>query len=426
MTWLWTTLFAILFFALLMASVALHEVGHMWPAKAFGVKVPKYFVGFGKTLWSIRRGDTEYGIKLFPLGGFVQLLGMYPPHNPDAKPSRLQRWADEVRGVEWDDITPADHGRLFYEKPTWQKLIIMAGGPMMNILICFLLLWAVMGLHGTWQPQTQVSRIQPCVIVEAREDMTCRATDPKSPAADAGLRAGDVIVEFNGTPVRDYPQLGQLIRANMDGELRLVVQRDGVRTDLTPTHTRISGVPDRLDPSKRVPAGWLGVYPEYELVKGTPVDVVSTMWTMTEQSVVALSQFPVKVWNVVADMMAGKPRDVNGPISIVGASVVAGEVASSDNPVTEKVILFASLLASVNLFLALFNFVPLPPLDGGHIAGALYEWLRRAWARLRGRPDPGPVDTAKLLPVAYAVGAFLLLCGVVLIVADIISPVKIL
>ena len=171
--------------------------------------------------------------------------------------------------------------------------------------------------------------------------------------------------------------------------------------------------------------GYLGFVKDRQLVRGGPVEVVRDMADLTRQSLVALAQFPVKVWNVAVDMVTGQPRDVYGPISIVGASAIAGEAAVQDAPVLEKAAMFASLLGSINLFLALFNLVPLPPLDGGHIVGALWEWLRRTAARLTGRPDPGPVDTAKMVPVAYAVGGFLLLCGIVLIVADIVTPVKI-
>ena len=142
-------------------------------------------------------------------------------------------------------------------------------------------------------------------------------------------------------------------------------------------------------------------------------------------SPVAIVQFPAKVWNVVVDLVTGAPRDIYGPMSIVGASRVAGEIIASDAVTWQsKAVMFASLLASVNLFLAVFNLVPLPPLDGGHMAGALWEWLRRQVARLRKQPDPGPFDTARLLPWAYGVGALLLLSGVVLIVADIISPMQ--
>ncbi len=423
MSGLVTALYALLFFALLMVSVALHEIGHMAPAKLFGVKVPKYFVGFGRTLWSVKRGDTEYGIKLVPLGGFVQLLGMYPPRDPTRKQTWLQRLADDARSAEWDEITQADHGRLLYERKTWQKVVVMAGGITMNLLIAFVLMWGIFGFYGSWQAQPVVSSIQSCITTENRD---CTPADPKTPAAASGLAEGDRIVEFNGVPITSYPQLTDLIRDNLDGEAVLVVERNGVRTPLQPVNTVVLDRPDTLDPSKTVKAGWFGVVPTYELVKGGPLEAIDQLWLMTKQSVVALSQFPVKVWNAVADMVTGKPRDVYGPVSIVGASVFAGEVATSEADAAAKVVMFTMLLASVNLFLALFNLIPLPPLDGGHIVSALFEGVRRGVARLGRRPDPGPVDTAKLLPLTYAVAGFLLLAGVALIVVDIVSPIKLL
>ncbi len=417
--------FGVLFFAAVMACVALHEIGHLLPAKAFGVKVPKYFVGFGKTLWSTRRGETEYGVKLFPLGGFVQLLGMYPPGRPGSRDTRLQRLADEARAVEWEEIDPADHGRLFYEKPVWQKIVMMVGGITMNLLLAFALFWGVAGLYGTYRTQPVVAGIVECLPVTPRADGSCLPTDPRTPAALAGLRAGDTIVEFNGVRIADYPQLSTLIRDSRGGEVRLVVERDGVRTPLAPTRTLVTGVPDTLDPGRTVQAGWLGVRPVVALTKTGPVEVVRDMADMTAQSVVALAQLPVKTWNVAVDLVTGRPRDVTGPISVVGASAVAGEIAAADLTVADKAASFVSLLAGINLFLAIFNMAPLPPLDGGHVVGAVYEGVRRRLARLRGKPDPGPADTAKMLPVAYVVGGLLLLMGVVLIVADIVSPVKI-
>ncbi|MDN5571983.1 MAG: site-2 protease family protein, partial [Propionibacteriaceae bacterium] len=224
----------------------------------------------------------------------------------------------------------------------------------------------------------------------------------------------DRVVEFNGVPISSYDQLGRLIRANLDAEARITVERDGATVPLTPVHTVVTAVADTLDPSRSIQAGWLGVGPKTELVKGGPADVLADMWLQTKQSVVALVQFPMKVWHVVVNMVTGQPRDLFDPISIVGASTVAGQVVASSEVTTgEKVATFASLLASVNLFLALFNFVPLPPLDGGHIAGALYEWLRRRAAQLFRRPDPGFFDTARLLPIAYGVGGLLLLTGAI-------------
>lgn len=418
---------AVVFFALIMLSVALHEIGHMVPAKIFGVRVPKYFVGFGPTIWSTKKGETEYGIKLFPLGGFVRLLGMYPPRRDGGSPrGRLAEFADDAREGEWADITATDVAdeRLFYQKKTWQKLIVMAGGPVMNLLIAFALFWGITAGYGVHRAQPVVQVVQQCVISDPARH-TCTPSDPLTPAAKAGLRPGDRVVSFNGVAITSYTQLSNLLRANLDGPATLVVDRNGQQLTLPTVHTTVSELPDRLDPSKDVRAGFLGIAPQQALVKGGPADVVSDMWTMTQQSVVALVQFPVKVWDVVAGMVTGQARSVYDPISIVGASQVAGQVAGDGDLANgEKVATFVSLLASVNLFLAIFNFVPLPPLDGGHIAGAIYEWLRRKFARLFGRPDPGYFDTARLLPVAYGVGAFLLLSGVALIVADFVSPVK--
>ncbi len=174
----------------------------------------------------------------------------------------------------------------------------------------------------------------------------------------------------------------------------------------------ITGVQDKLDPSKTIEAGFLGVSPTTEKVHLGPAGTLNQMWTMTSQSVIALGQFPVRVWNTAVDLVTGQPRDVNGPMSIVGASRVAGEVSSTDQMTgADKVATFFTLLGNVNLFVGLFNLVPLLPLDGGHILGVIVEWIRRQGARIFRRPDPGFIDTAKMLPVAYAVFAFIAISG---------------
>ncbi len=421
-------LFGLGFFVLILVSIALHEIGHLVPAKLFGVRVPEYFVGFGRRIWSIRRGGTEYGLKWIPLGGYVRLLGMYPPAVPrNGRPSRWSEMADAAREVEWQHITEADVAadRLLYQKKTWQKVLVMFGGPAMNLLIAFFVFWAITGLYGAYRPQPVVAGVQECILAADATDPACAPSDPRTPATLAGLKPGDRVVAFNGVEIAEWSQLTRLIRANLDGEARLVVERDGTRVELPAVHTVVQMVPDELDPSTRVAAGWLGVSPVQALVKGGPGDVLADMWTMTVQSVTALVQFPVKVVNVVVDLVTGQPRDVYSPLSILGASRIAGEVAADDQlaPV-QRVVVVGSLLGSLNLFLAIFNLVPLPPLDGGHIAGALYEGARRRIARLLGREDPGHFDTARMLPVAYGVAAFLILCGVALILADILSPIQ--
>lgn len=425
MTVFLTIVFAILFFALIMASIALHEVGHLVPAKLFGVKVTQYFVGFGRTLWSRRKGETEYGFKAFPLGGYVRLVGMYPPGSTRARPGWLTNLADQARSYEYEDITPADDGRLMYQKKTWQKIIIMLGGPAMNILIAFLIFLGINMFHGTYQSTLTVASVSECVVRADRADRTCTDADPVTPALESGVQVGDVLVSFNGVALTSWEQMGDLIRANRDGAATVQVERDGELLTLPTVETKLNYVPDRLDPSRYVEAGFFGVSPTAELVHGGPVATVEQMWTMTKQSAVALASFPVRVYNVAADLVTGQPRDINSPLSIVGASRVAGEIGVSDQLNTsDKAATWLSLLGSVNLFVALLNLVPLLPLDGGHIAGAVYEWLKRGLARVTGRPDPGPVDTARALPLTYVVGGFLLIGGVVLILADIISPIQ--
>lgn len=419
-----TVAVAVAFFALIMASIALHEVGHMVPAKLFGVRVPRYFVGFGPTIRSWRRGDTEYGFKWVPLGGFVELAGMYPPAPGSAQAQgRLARNIEKARAKTWKDIGPddIDSGRLFYQKPTWQKLIIMAGGPAMNLLIAFLLMLAVTGLYGAVRPQTTVAAVEPCIITDTTRT-ECAPTDPISPAAAAGMQPGDRIVTFNGTTITGHQQLADLIRDNGDRAADITVLRDGQTVHLTPVHTVVAAVTDPLDASHTVQAGFLGFSPEKELVRGGPGDVIADMWNISVQTFVALAQFPVKVWHVAVGMVTGQPRSVHDPISIIGASSIAGQVAASGQvTAADKAAVFANLLASVNLFLALFNFLPLPPLDGGHIAGALYEWVRRRVAKLTGRTYTY-FDTTRLLPVANVMALLLLVAGVVLIVADIVTP----
>ncbi|WP_375422868.1 RIP metalloprotease [uncultured Friedmanniella sp.] len=421
---------AVVFFALVMASIGLHEIGHLIPGKLFGVKTTQYFIGFGKTLWSRHRGETEYGVKAVPLGGYVRFVGMFPP--PKERPGQVragrtglfQSMADQARAAEWYDIRPEDEGRLFYQKKSWQKLIIMAGGPMMNILLAFVILLGVTATYGVSQSQLTIAVVPECIVSASTTDTSCD-DKPASPAAESGIKPGDTIVSFNGQTVSSWDQVSRLIRANLDRPAAIVVERDAQLVTLTPVNTVITGVADRYDPSKRVAAGFFGVQPVVKRERGGPVAVVQDMWTMTQQTAVALVDFPVKVYYTAYNLVTGKPRDVYGPMSILGASRAAGEIASTDKiGAGTKVASLFTVLGSVNLFVALFNFVPLLPLDGGHIAGAIYEALKRGLARLLRRPDPGHVDTARMLPVAYLVGAVIAVSGFVLIIADVIDPIR--
>ncbi len=426
----WYLLGAIVFFALIMVSIALHEVGHLIPAKLFDVKVTEYFVGFGKTLWKRRIGSTDYGLKAIPLGGYVRLVGMYPPAAGDTKvrasgSNALQQIAEDARAYEWEEITPEDDGRLLFQKPVWQRLIIMSGGVLMNLLLAFLLFLGVTAIAGVSRPTLVVANVSECVIPVDRAEQTCTPQDPKTPAYRMGVQPGDEVVSFNGQPMADWDQLSAAIRDNLSQPATLVVRRDGQQVTLPTVPTVTTGVPSRIDPGRNVEAGFLGVSPESEVQRGGPVVVAQDMWTMTEQSAYALARFPVKVWRVASDLVTGQPRDVYGPVSVVGASRVAGEVVTTDLLTSgNKVAVVAQLLGSVNLFVALFNVIPLPPLDGGHIAGAAWDGIRRLVARLRHRAPPAPFDTAKLLPISWAVTMLVVVAGGVLIIADLIDPIR--
>jgi len=332
--------------------------------------------------------------------------------------------ADNARAAEWYDIRPEDDGRLFYQKKSWQKLIIMAGGPLMNVLLAFLILLGVTATYGVNRAQLTVAAVPECIVAADATDRSCEGK-PASPAALSGIRAGDTIVAFNGRPVSSWGEVSVLIRRNLDRVATVTVVRDGQRVDLTPVRTVITGVPDRFDPAKRVAAGFFGVQPVVQRERGGPAAVLEDMWGMTQQTAVALVAFPAKVYFTAYNLVTGQPRDVYGPMSILGASRAAGKIAATDQiDAPAKLASLFTVLGSVNLFVALFNFVPLLPLDGGHIAGALYEALKRGLARLLRRPDPGHVYTAKMLPVAYLVGAVIAVSGVVLILADLIDPIR--
>ena len=424
----------VVFFVGLMASIALHEVGHMWPAKKFGVKVTQYFVGFGRTVWSVRRGETEYGFKAIPLGGFVKLVGMLPPAKEEREdeehPQRVRstntgmftQLISDARAAEYEHVQPGEEDRLFYRKPWWQKLIVMSGGPMVNILLAVLLFGVVFVGIGAPQATTTVAEVSECVIPADQQREVCADDDPQAPAFDAGIEPGDRIVSFNGVQVESWDDLTDLIRDNDAGEATIVVERDGEPLTLH-TNTVVSLREDRDDADSYENVGFLGVSPTQESVREDPLFVVTTMWDYTKLTGEAIIDMPERLVGV-AQAAFGDEREQDSPMSVVGASRVAGDITTIDETTWgERIGALIALLGAVNLFVALFNFIPLLPLDGGHIAGALWEAGRRGIARLRKRPDPGYVDVAKMLPVAYAVASVLIVMGALLIYADIVNPV---
>ena len=427
-------------------SIGLHEMGHMVPAKAFGAKVTQFFVGFGSTVWSFKRGETEYGLKSIPLGGYVKIVGMLPPTKEDVevadageRPSgavkvrksntgMFTQLISDARSAEYELVGPEDEDRLFYRLPWWKKVIVMAGGPTVNIVIAFLLFLSIFGLRGVDQSTREVAVVYDCVIAVVpgeTEQRACEGGDPATPAARAGIEEGDEVVGFNGVDVESWDQLQTLIRDNGEARADITVLRDGQQRTLTTT-TTVNAVLDLGDTSRTVEAGYLGVSPEQELVRQGPVFTAVQMYDYTERTVEVLATLPVKLYHVSLAIVGIEERAADSPMSVVGASRVAGELSSDTSvPFSDRFASLILLLAGINLFVGVFNFIPLLPLDGGHIAGALWEAVRRRWALLRGRPDPGHFDTAKLLPVAYVVAGGLIVMSVLLMVADLVAPVRI-
>jgi membrane-associated protease RseP (regulator of RpoE activity) len=438
MTVLLFVLGVLLFIVGLALSVGLHELGHLVPGKLFGVRVTEYFIGFGPTLWSRQRGETEYGVKAIPLGGYVKLIGMLPPGDPRPRTAGGQRrpgggifsrLVDDARSAEYENVGDDDGDRLFYRLPWWKKVIVMVSGVATNLVLAFLLFAVVFMGHGIPTPTTTVRSVSACVIAVTKADLGqpsrgCRPGDETAPAKAAGIRPGDRIVSFNGTRIHSWGQMRSEIHRNGNGTATIVVRRNG--NDLTlRTSTTVSPRVDGADPRKITKVGFLGVSPTQENQRQGPGFVVSTMASGTWQTVKAVATLPPKLYHVARAALGLEKRDVNGPMSVVGAGRLAGEATSQASSFADGFFFVLTLLAGLNLFLGVLNLVPLLPLDGGQMAGALYEGARRGVARLLRRPDPGFVDIARLLPIGYVMAGVILVVSLVLVYADIVTPVTI-
>lgn len=426
-------------------SIALHEIGHLVPAKLFGIRVPQYMVGFGKTLYSTQRGETEYGIKAIPLGGYISMIGMYPPGSKKAGSGAtgpFQQLMDDARSADHDRITPQDQGRLFYQLPVYKRIIIMLGGPLMNLLIGIVCLTILITGFGTPQPTTTIDSMSTCIKsvtaenVSAAENSSCTSQDIPAPAAVAGLQPGDTITAYNKQPVNNWEELTQKIQTSAGEPSTITIDRQGTSQELTitpilttrPVYDQLTGQPlKNPDGSyQTTEVGFIGVGPTHQLTPGHISQVpghISDTLTNIYSSVLKL---PAKVYDVAHTLVTNGERAPDSPISVVGVGRVAGEIAATDQiDLTSKTATMISMIGTMNLFLFAFNLIPLLPLDGGHVLGALWEATRRKTARLLGRKDPGPFDPVKLLPLTYLVAGAFMLMSLILITADLIKPINI-
>ena len=436
-------------------SIGLHEIGHLVPAKLFGVKVTQYMIGFGPTLWSRHKGETEYGVKAIPLGGYISMIGMFPPAKaggaareastgffqtlvqegaPAKKPGALATMVDDARQASADTIGHGEDHRAFYRLPVWKRVIVMLGGPFMNLVIAVVLFAILLMGFGTAQASTTLGSVNECVLPATSERQTCAAGDEESPGAAAGLKPGDRLVSINGTAIDSWAQSTEIIQKSPGTPLDVVVERGGTDQSLVVTPklseryaTDADGtvVKDAEGNQVTTEVGLVGIYSAGELVRQPASAVLPMVGENIVGVVHIILNLPQRLIDVANAAFGPGERDPNGPISVVGVGRLAGEIASIDTiPVMEKVASMLGLLASVNIALLVFNLIPLMPLDGGHVAGALWEGIRKAWAKLFKKRPPGPVDTAKLMPVTFAVVIVLGGMSLLLIYADIVKPIS--
>ncbi|MEV6124621.1 site-2 protease family protein [Streptomyces sp. NPDC052077] len=423
----------VLFAVGLLFSIAWHELGHLSTAKMFGIRVPQYMVGFGPTVFSRKKGETEYGVKAIPFGGYIRMIGMFPPGADGRLEARsTSPWRgmiEDARSAAYEELRPGDEKRLFYTRKPWKRVIVMFAGPFMNLVLAVALFLTVLMGFGISQQTTTVGSVSKCVIAQSENRDKCEGGDKPSPAAAAGLRAGDRIVSFDGVPTASWDRLSDLIRANPGAEVPIVVERDGREVTLHATiatnQVAKKDSQGRIVEDQYITAGFFGFSSATGVVKQDFGESVTWMGDRIGDAVDSLAALPGKVPALWDAAFGDGPREPDSPMGVVGAARVGGEIATLDIPATQQLAMFVMLVAGFNLSLFLFNMLPLLPLDGGHIAGALWESLRRGAARVLRRPDPGPFDVAKLMPVAYVVAGVFVCFTLLVLVADVVNPVRI-
>jgi membrane-associated protease RseP (regulator of RpoE activity) len=392
-------LLGVLIFAVaIFVSIMLHELGHFIAAKKFGMRVTQFFIGFGNTLWSVFRGDTEYGVKSLPVGGYVRISGM----------------------TSLEDVDVADEPRSFRTKPGWQRIIVLAAGSFMHFVLALLLLFVLALAIGQANSGTNVVGITACVPASAarlHSSNFCAGRNlGKSPAALAGLEANDKIISVDGRPVTSWNSLHvALTHVKAGASIPVVVARDGrtLTRMVKPAHIPHWPVPF-LGVEQTVVYQRSGFFGSW----GYAGDQFSDTLT---SSASAVGKLP----GALSDLFSkNRSHTAAGQVSsVVGVGEVTGDVVQAALPWQAKVSIVLYLVAAVNIFVGAFNLLPLLPLDGGHLAVVIFERLRAWFNRVRGRPDPGLVDIRRLVPVSLLVFAALVGLSTLLIAADIFNPV---
>ena len=369
-------------FALLF-SVMVHEFGHYLTARRYGMRVSEFFLGFGKRIWSFQKGETEFGVKAIPAGGYCRIEGMTPD----------------------DEMPEGESGRAFYRASSAKKLIVLGAGSFLHFVLGYLLLFVLLSGVG-------VNQVLPVI-----DKVTAN-----SAAAAAGFEKGDEIIAINGDRSTDWQDQLDKIRNSQGRELIFTIKRDGLERD-------ISAAPRMTDIEDGTSRYVLGIVNEFGTKRLGILTSVSSAakltWSFTTASAKALIQLPTKIPALWGQTFGGEKRDENGLVGVVGVARVSGQAAASGVLSTsERIGTFILIVASLNIFVGLFNLLPILPLDGGHMAVAIADEIRALFARLRGRPRPAAIDVKVLTPVTAVVFVILAALTVLLLIADIFNPIS--
>jgi membrane-associated protease RseP (regulator of RpoE activity) len=379
----------------LLLSVMLHEAGHFATAKAYGMKASKFFVGFGPTLWSFTRGETEYGIKAIPAGGFVKIEGM----------------------TALEELPPGDEDRAFWKQPPGKRTVVLVAGSCVHFMIAIAIVFGILAVTGQDPIRTDgysVAAVSPCVTAAASG--LCTARDRRAPALGK-LQAGDRLVSINGQPIsKSGENFITTLRASAGKPVSIVVVRDGTDKTIviTPVPIKVGNkIEGRIGVQEQVDAAHVSVLGAFPRTFGVLGDFIKSTGG-------ALSGLPSEVSGIVQ----GKPRNPDGAASVVDVARVSGQISSSGASIGAITATLLLLIAELNLFVGLFNLLPLLPLDGGHVAILAFEEGRSRLYRMIGRRDPGRVDIVKVLPLTYAVVAAFVGLSLILLYAGIANPIR--
>jgi len=387
----------IAFVVALLLSVMIHEAGHYLTAKRFGMKVTEFFVGFGQKIWSTQRGETEFGVKAIPAGGYCRIAGMTPR----------------------EELSEADADRAFVKAGVTQRLIVLGAGSFLHFVIGFMLLLALFSAIGVTSLTNQVERVSDCIPQTATE--VCSSKSTPSPAKNAGILAGDQIISINGVEYTEWAQAVRVIRSSAGKQLDITVNRNGGLIDIlvTPAFRDLDG--EKI--------GVIGVINKVGTVTYAPIPAVSKAGSFTleilQNSLTALISLPSKIPDLINQTFGNEERDPEGLVGVVGVARVSGETAETKAlSGREKIATFVLIIASLNLFVGMFNLLPLLPLDGGHMAVAIADGVRNTRAKAKGLAKPAPFDVERLTPITMVVFILMASLSLLLLTADILNPVR--